>query len=316
MPAHKTTQHNILVVCFFLSFCFVSCALFYPHAPKEAPSHEDVGAKAETIIRDVPYVEGQENNPQLWLDIYSNPHEGKAPVVVLVHGGAWIMGDKTMDNKVFISKMLASNRFVVFNVNYRLAPKVKIAQQIEDVMSAVIWAKKHAGEYGGDAERIAIVGASAGGLLAAVSSWAYDDSFFKPTGYRNLDTNSQVKAVALYYPVIDLDRTLNEKMKIVPFEKQYLTGARGKKYQQLLKHISPANHIKAALPPTIILCGDKDNFKLYPQAVEYTDKLRELGVTTELFVAPGKKHGFTWQYWEEESIASVKAVIAFFNKHL
>lgn len=299
-----------------IGVCFVSCALFYPRPPKGAPSHEDVGAKAQTIIRDVPYVEGQEDNPQLWLDIYSNSAEGKAPVVVLVHGGAWIMGDKTMDNKVFLSKMLASHGFVVFNVNYRLAPKVKIAQQVEDVMAAVIWVKKHASEYGGDAHRIALVGASAGGLLSAIVGWGYDDPFFKPTGYPNSDVDTSVRVIALYYPVFDLDKTLNEKMKLVPFEKRYLTGAGGKKYKELLTHISPVNHIKSGLPPTIILCGDKDNFNLYPQAVEYTNKLRELGVTVELFVAKGKKHGFTWQYWEEESIASVKAVVAFFNKHL
>lgn len=294
----------------------MSCALFYPRAPKGVPSHEEVGGKAETIIRDVPYVSGQEDNPRLQLDIYSNPHDGMAPVVVLVHGGAWIMGDKTMDNKVFVSKMLASAGFVVFNANYRLAPRVKIAQQIEDVMAAVIWVKKHAEEYGGDAERIAIVGASAGGLLAAVAAWAYGDPFFKPTGCPDSGLDSRVKAAALYYPVIDLDRTLNEKMKLVPFEKRYLTGASGRKYKELLKHISPVNHLKPGLPPTIILCGDDDNFNLYPQAVEYANKLRELGVTAELFTAPGKKHGFTWQYWEEESIASVKAVITFFNKHI
>ena len=134
--------------------------------------HEAYGGQAEIIKYDIPYVEGKEKNKKLMLDVYSNPHEGLWPVVVMIHGGAWTKGDKSMSNKVYNCKVLAKNGYVVFNINYRLYPPTMMKKQAEDAMAAVIWVKKHAAEYGGDSERIGVIGGSAGGHLRRLSRGA------------------------------------------------------------------------------------------------------------------------------------------------
>jgi acetyl esterase/lipase len=289
-----------------------------PHGP-----HEAYDAKAEIVIKDVPYVKGKEHNKKLQLDIYSNPHQGLQPVVVMIHGGAWFKGTKSYDNKVYICQVLANHGYVVFTINYRLAPANHLKTQAEDAMGAVIWVKRHAKEYGGDPTRVGVAGGSAGGHLGALVAWASDDPYFIPTGQAGSTLDSDVKAAALYYPVLDLDRTLRENVAslahlkgLLPLGRLLLVGSVGQRYQEALQHLSPSNHLKASDPPSLFMTGDADSLHLYPQSVEYQKKLQALGVDARLYTAPGKDHGFTWQYWEPETTASVQAMVKLFDQYL
>ena len=279
--------------------------------------HEDFGGKAEIQIKDIPYVPSKPNNEKLMLDVYSNPHEGLWPVVVMIHGGSWMRGDKSMSPKVYVCKVLAANGYVAFNINYRLLPKTPIKKQVEDAMAAVIWVKEHAEEYGGDPDRIAVAGGSAGGHIASLVAWASDDPFFEPTGYEGT-LDSDVLAAALYYPVIDFDETLvdNGGKALRPLARMVFTGKVDGPYKKLMEHLSPKNHIDEECVPTLFLTGDADSLKLYPQSVEYVEKLNELGVHAELYTAPGKDHGFPWNYWEPESVESAERIVEFFDTYL
>lgn len=313
----RNAKFNLSIFIIVLPVFLMGCAAKNKAAPSHGP-RSDYGAVAKTVIRDVSYIEGKAASPLQKLDVYSNPHEGVQPMVMVIHGGAFYRGDKNNDNKVFLAEFLANSGYVVFNVNYRLAPSVKIKQQAEDVMAAVIWAKNHAAEYGADPNRAAVAGGSAGGLLGALVAWASDDPCFVPTGNPGGSFDSDVKVAALYYPVLDLDVTLHELGGIfAPLGKKFLLGAfRGKKYQSSIKKISPSYRVDASIPPTIFLTGDKDSLKLYPQSVAYEQKLRSLGVDTKLYTAKGKDHGFTWNYWEPESVESHREVVSFFDKYL
>ncbi len=314
MPFRQGWVASALLLALIL-FLF-SCAGRKPPEPLHGP-HEDYGARADIVIHDVPYAQGVRGDKKLKLDIYSNPHDGLWPVAVMIHGGSWIEGDKSMDNKIYISQVLTNNGYVVFNVNYRLVPEVWMKKQTEDVMAAVIWVKEHATEYGGDPDRFGVIGGSAGGHLAALVAWASDDPYFEPTGCKGIKLDSDVDVAALYYPVLDLDRTLKEVTSVfAPFVRLVLTGKVGKQYQHALQHLSPSYHVATPLPPTIFLTGDADSLKLYPQSVEYKRNLEELGVDARLFTAHGKDHAFTWQYWEPESVASAQAIVEFFDKYL
>jgi acetyl esterase len=126
-------------------------------------------ADGVTVTRDVTYrtVEGE----KIAFDVYQPAQKGKdRPAVVVIHGGAWRVGDKQWFANQ--GNQLAQRGFVAFSVNYRLAPAHPYPAAVDDVEAAVEWVRKHAKDYGVDRKRIGALGGSAGahltGLLATV----------------------------------------------------------------------------------------------------------------------------------------------------
>src|SRR6266536_2716994 len=118
-----------------------------------------------TVKNDVTYrtVDGE----QLGLDVYQPAKKGKnRPAVVVVHGGGWTQGDKSLFAQQ--ANQLAERGFVAFSVNYRLAPAHPYPAAVDDVEAAVAWVRKHAREYGVDPTRIGALGGSAGGHLVGL----------------------------------------------------------------------------------------------------------------------------------------------------
>ena len=109
---------------------------------------------------DIPYGD----HPQQALDVYRPKGErGPLPVIVNVHGGGWVYGDKELYQ--YYAMDLARRGFAVVNFSYRLAPETKFPAQIEDVNAAFVWTEDHAGRYGFDLNRLFAVGDSAGANL-------------------------------------------------------------------------------------------------------------------------------------------------------
>ena len=105
----------------------------------------------------------------LRLDAYVPGGDGPFAVAVVLHGGGWSGGDKDGDT-LPICRALAASGFVVFTPNYRLAPAHRWPAAADDVASALDWAHAHAADYGGDADRLALIGYSAGGQLACFAA--------------------------------------------------------------------------------------------------------------------------------------------------
>src|SRR5829696_3888930 len=118
-----------------------------------------------TVKNDVTFrtVDGE----PLLLDVYQPAKKDKGrPAVVVVHGGAWTIGDKSWFAQQ--GNQLAERGFVAFSINYRLAPAHPYPAAVEDVEASVAWVRKHAKEYGVDPERIGALGGSAGGHLTGL----------------------------------------------------------------------------------------------------------------------------------------------------
>ncbi|CNF25555.1 esterase/lipase [Mycobacterium tuberculosis] len=98
-----------------------------------------------------------------WRD--AGPRATARPVVLILHGGYWLKGDKGGGWK-YLARRLTEEGFVVFSANYRLAPKAHWPAQRDDSMSALAFVKKHAQLWNADPARVAVVGSSAGGQLA------------------------------------------------------------------------------------------------------------------------------------------------------
>jgi arylformamidase len=122
------------------------------------------GSLAQTVHRNVPYVEA--GDPRQQLDIYSPEGSGKRPVVFWIHGGGWQAGDRgSVQHK---PQAFVEQGMVFVSTGYRLLPQVDMGTLIGDVAKAVGWVHQHIDQYGGDPHRIFIMGHSAGAQLAAI----------------------------------------------------------------------------------------------------------------------------------------------------
>lgn len=129
--------------------------------------------KSVLEYRDINYL--GDDSIEHTLDICFREDGKIKPIVIDIHGGGFISHDKSVDR--LFCNYLAQNGAVVFSVNYRLAyPEFAVMNQISDIDKAVSWVVKHAGEYGGDANRLYIVGHSSGGVLALAESLLCVDS--------------------------------------------------------------------------------------------------------------------------------------------
>ena len=118
-------------------------------------------------LNNIPYVD--DGSIYHLLDVYfPAENNGKLPVIIDIHGGGWMYGDKEL-NKLYCLA-LASKGYTVFNVSYPLAPDVTVDVQVQDVMKALQWIGEHIGNYPCNAENVLLTGDSAGGMLAAYAA--------------------------------------------------------------------------------------------------------------------------------------------------
>src|SRR5581483_1621110 len=132
------------------------------------------------------------------LDVWHRhdlPADGRAPVLVQVHGGAWEMGDKRGQAEPLMG-YLAERGWVCVTLNYRLAPANRWPAMIVDVKRAIAWIRENIATYGGDPAFVAITGGSAGGHLAALAALSANDPDFQP-GFEDADT-TLTAAVPMY----------------------------------------------------------------------------------------------------------------------
>ncbi len=133
-------------------------------------------AESQKIKRDIPYAEPMQARQV--LDVYSPAQAKGLPVVFWIHGGGWQTGDKA--NVDIKPQAFMDNGFVFVSTSYRLLPHVDMATIVRDIAKAIRWVHDHVAEYGGDPQRLLIMGHSAGAQLAALV--CTDDRYLKAEG--------------------------------------------------------------------------------------------------------------------------------------
>ncbi|TAE27356.1 MAG: alpha/beta hydrolase [Cytophagales bacterium] len=215
------------------------------------------------------------------LDVYApnkTPKEG-LPVVVFIHGGNWDSGSKNI--YWFIGRRLAKQGVVAVIINYRLSPNVMVPAMADDCARAVQWTSQHISEYGGDPNRIFVMGHSAGGGLAALL--ATDDALFSKLGL----PKNPVKGAILDDPAgIDMYDYLLE-MKY-PDDRKYLVSFG--KDPAVWKAMSPLFKVRAGLPPMLLYTGERTYPSIIAGTQSFRDKLQAAGVKHLYRELPGKKH--------------------------
>ena len=193
------------------------------------------------------------------LDIYRPKGTDRMlPVIVSVHGGGMVYGDK--ERYQYYCMSLVKHGFAVVNFSYRLAPEHKYPAALEDTALVFSWVMEHAQEYGLDPENIFAVGDSAGAQLLGLYACRF---------------SNRLKAVALNCGIYRLRK--KESIGFFPdLTRDYLPG---KGTQEELRQVSVSDLVTSAFPPAFVMTAEGDF--LAGQALPFVQKLQNLGVQAE-----------------------------------
>jgi acetyl esterase len=222
--------------------------------------------------------------------IYTPPSSGDEapPLVVFFHGGGWVLGNLGTHDAV-CRDLSSQSGAVLVAVDYRLAPEHVFPAAVDDAYAGLVWAHDHAAELGADPSRMAVIGDSAGGNLAAVTSvLARDRSgpalrlqvLAYPVIDGGLDTPSMKENAEGYFLTADAMRWF--------FDLYTGTDVDGPRTDPLVSVLRTAD--LSGLPPALVLTAEYD--PLRDEGEEYARQLADAGVPTERTRYDGQIHGF------------------------
>ena len=207
-------------------------------------------------MRDLRYVEGA--GTRHLLDVYT-PRDGasRAPVLLQIHGGAWMIGHKQQQALPLINH-LAARGWVCVAANYRLSPSATFPEHLIDVKLAIRWIREHIAEYGGDPRFVAITGGSAGGHLTALAALTANEPEYQP-GFENVDTS--VQAAVPFYGVYDFtDRQeLDARKGFIRFLERLVLKKKFEEHRDAFDRASPMSRVHPEAPPFFIVHGASDS---------------------------------------------------------
>jgi acetyl esterase/lipase len=238
----------------------------------------------------------------LQLDVLVPVTESPAPLVVWVHGGAWMIGDRrylpeTLRPDQIFDELLAAG-LAVATIDYRHAAEAPFPAQLNDAKAAVRYLRAHADVLGVDTSRIGIWGESAGGHLAALVALTPDNADLEGT-LGVVGPSSAVDVVVDWYGVADLATMprmtpppeiaamLPPELLIAP-EDVLLAGLD----EATRAAASPVNHVTAGAPPFLLVHGTADALVPFTQSRELANSLNSSGVPVRLEPVDGAGHIF------------------------
>ncbi len=240
---------------------------------------------------------------EMHLDLFQPKGTGTFPAVILVHGGAWITGNHSMENPFAIE--LARRGYVAATVEYRLSNEAKYPAQIYDLKAAVRWLRANATRFHVDPNRIAAVGASAGGHLVALLGATNEMPTFEGNG-ENPNVPSIVQSVVdIDGPVTFIDPGNIEKEKKGPYDTNTrLIGGTFAEKPDVWREASPITHVNSKSASVLFI--NSSSYRPFQQREEMRDKLKALGIVSEIVVIPDTPHPF-WLFhpWFDSTVEYV-----------
>ncbi|CAN5457555.1 hypothetical protein BH10ACI2_BH10ACI2_03290 [soil metagenome] len=246
---------------------------------------------------------------EMHVDLFRPRTKGKHPAVVVVHGGAWITGNYTMEDPLAIA--LAKRGYIAITVEHRLSREKKYPAQIYDLKAAVRWLRSNAAKFGVDVNRIGAVGASSGGHLVALLGSTNGLPKFEGDG-GNAAFSSRVQSV------VDIDGTatfidpgnIAKEIKGPYDTNTQLTGFTYAQNPDIWADASPISHVGKMSAPTLFL--NSSSFRPFQQREEMCSKLKQNGLMSEIIVVPDTPHPF-WLFrpWFDVTVDNIDA---FFKK--
>jgi acetyl esterase/lipase len=197
------------------------------------------------------------------LDVWRGPGRTEAaPVLLQIHGGAWMVGSKRGQAHSLLGAMVTRG-WVCVSINYRKSPRYAWPAQLVDVKRAIAWVREHAAEFGGDPSFIAVTGGSAGGHLSALAALTSNDPSLQP-GFENADT--AVQAAVPFYGVYDVTGPVALQPLMAPFLEEFVMQSPRTAQPDVFTSASPRLMVRAEAPPFLIVHGASDSFIPVAQA--------------------------------------------------
>lgn len=282
-------------------------------APSIRPRVEEGPISSVRVLWDLEYVPGGHKRNK--LDLYlprqadrQDENSGPLPLIVWVHGGAWLGGSKKNCPAIrFVRK-----GYAVASINYRLSQHAIFPAQIQDCKAAIRWLRANSERYGLDPKRIGVWGSSAGGHLVALLGTAGDVKEFDKG--RNLKFSSRVQAVCDYFGPTDFTRISRFPSKIrhdaPDSPESKLIGGPVQENKEACRRVNPITYVTKDDPPFLIVHGDKDQTVPHNQSQLLYEALKKAGVKVKFHTVKGAGHG------RFNSPQVDKMVDDFFDRHL
>jgi len=221
---------------------------------------------------------------------------GPFPAAIIVHGGAWVTGDRKASVRPLFAP-LAQGGLAWFSISYRLADVMDartlqsaiasaatVSKAEDDVRQAVAYVRKNASQYNIDPNRIALIGESAGAQLASMAA-------LKP------EVDAPVQAVVAFYSPSDLSDIVKNSTRIPDSLRRQVQGTAFEGLlMNVLKQLSPITWVTKSPPPFFMIHGTGDTLVPYQQSIDMCSALRSAGGECQLYPVTGGGHGIRW--WE------------------
>lgn len=219
------------------------------------------------------------------LDVYlpANRDTANTKVILFIHGGSWVSGDKSEFNEAIAAIRPKLTDYAIFNMNYRLAynNQNRFPTQINDIQSAISFIESKANEYKVNVNKVCLVGASAGAHLALLQA------------YKN-NSGGKIRAVVDLFGPADLTDLYNNHP--VPQEARFilinLLGKTPASAAALYQQASPINYVNAQTVPTLIFHGSQDIVVPISQSNALKAKLLQNNVKVEMTAYALEGHGW------------------------
>ncbi|WP_370901181.1 alpha/beta hydrolase fold domain-containing protein [Chryseobacterium gossypii] len=310
----NTIIHRFSINLFFVFFFHLS-GLSFSQNQIETETRKSTLIPGRALVSENMIYKTGENGDPVFLDLYKpkNTVSGKLPVVIYVHGGGWVSGDKNIHAGSYIENIvlkLIEKQYAVISIDYTLVNEAThFPAPVRDTKDAIRWIRKNADRYNLDSNNIGLFGTSAGAHLSLLSAYTDDHQF---TGNPELaGYSAKVNYVVSNFGPTDLNKLLHTRVgrvpisivalfarNIVDLRKKLVAAISGydikkdkRKVIEYFKTISPVNYVSNGVP-TLILQGNKDKVVSLKQSKRLHRKLKRENINTSLTIVKNGLHGF------------------------
>lgn len=230
----------------------------------------------------------------LLMDLRVPDGPGPHPVILYLHSGAWITGDRFGGPAI----RQASRGYAVASIDYRLAPDHIWPAQVEDAKAAVRWLRANAARFQLDPNRVGVFGSSAGGHIGAVLGASGGVESLKGMALGNPQFSSRVNVVVDFYGPTDLLKMEEQKLPCYPLNANdpnmppsQLMGCPIQSCRERTATANPITYVTPDDPPFLIVHGMLDCLVPYKQSVILHDALTAAKVDSKLVLIANGEHG-------------------------